>query len=228
MAEVEGNTEVLECLARMAKKAAKNKKKRDRKRRQTAQPVGQSGAAQRDAEETEPEAEDLLPAPAEPLAQAMEPEPIEAVEEEALELLAAVSASGPARASCPGSPPLLVPAARLAPAAGPPPPALSPPHLAELHPTARLAGQSGASSAPASSCSSPPSWPCEPGTPALLCSPAAWPGCCFETLAGNRPSYLTPAVLLQRSRSARPVRPGNCSAFVFLQIFPGGASARMT
>ena len=70
VAEQYGCTEVLECLARMAKKAAKNKKKRDRKRRQTAQPVGQSGATQLDAEETELEAEDLLLAPAELLARA--------------------------------------------------------------------------------------------------------------------------------------------------------------
>ena len=46
VAEENGHTDVLDCLARMAKKAAKNKKKRERKRRQTAQPVRQSGVAQ--------------------------------------------------------------------------------------------------------------------------------------------------------------------------------------
>ena len=45
VAEENGKTAVLECLARMAKKAAKNKKKRDRKRRQGTQPVVQSDAA---------------------------------------------------------------------------------------------------------------------------------------------------------------------------------------
>ena len=70
LAEEMGSTDVLECLARMAKKAAAKKKKRERKRRQATQPVGRSGAAEPDAEETELEAEDLLLAPAELLARA--------------------------------------------------------------------------------------------------------------------------------------------------------------